>query len=194
MDLRSRVLLFVSSANMFATRLPDPAVIEPVEDDSATLELISQLIAADLEAANSQRAAERLQLSYILTDSQTPATDGTATKQVAPIIAPLEEEDSYAVALRQQLDDAQLGLSEAALGNFAELDVDMARDAIQARQLADQLGAVARKERLDAEFAARLQAFDDQGADIDAPVNQDVEGVFTEDQIKGFMVRYDRWL
>ncbi|KAG5654567.1 hypothetical protein H0H81_000092 [Sphagnurus paluster] len=144
-----------------------------VADDLLSEQLIAQLLQNDLADLESSMQAEKLQLDQVI------AVSGGARGRKSPkdssdaLAAPDTDAE---LALRMYISDAQL-IND---GEYAQAiqSQTSAADTVD-WQYAQRLAANERKISLDAEFARRLQAIDDQGQDIDAIV--DAESILGKD-------------
>ncbi|KAJ7770461.1 hypothetical protein B0H16DRAFT_1515548 [Mycena metata] len=145
-----------------------------MDDDVLSELLIAQLLEEDVRLLGATKEAERLQLDQVLAASaRTKGRIPKFSQSLAPVVK--DDED---IALEIYAEDARLS-SDAAYAQRVQAAglADM--------QYAQKVAAAEKKLMLDAEFARRLQAVDDEGQDTDQV--KDAESLLGRDVIDNIM-------
>ncbi|KAK7046632.1 RBR-type E3 ubiquitin transferase, partial [Favolaschia claudopus] len=142
--------------------------------------LIAQLLEEDLRAVESAKEAERLQLDQVFAVSA--RASGRIPKFSASAKSVIQNDADFVffgvVALAFLAADARIS-SDAAFAQRVQAST------IADLQYAQQVAAAEKKFMLDAEFARRLQAVDDEGQDTDQV--QDAESLLGQDVVDHIM-------
>ncbi|KAJ7487800.1 hypothetical protein FB451DRAFT_1528476 [Mycena latifolia] len=145
------------------------------EEDVLSELLIAQLLEEDLCLLGSAKEAERLQLDQVIAIS-TRATGRIPKFSASTGVS--EVKDDADIALEIYAEDARLSSDSAYAQRIQSSN-------IADRQYAQKVAAAERKLMLDAEFARRLQAVDEEGRDIDQA--KDAESLLGRDVVDKIM-------
>ncbi|KAJ7048506.1 hypothetical protein C8F01DRAFT_1190188 [Mycena amicta] len=145
-----------------------------MQDDTLSELLIAQLIEEDLRLLGATKEAERIQLDQIL------ATSAQASGQFSKPSDVKDDSDS----------DDQLVALEILAGDARVSSDALYAQRVQSANLADmqyaqKVAAAEKKLMLDAEFARRLQAMDEEGQEMDGV--DDAESVLGRDEIESIL-------
>ncbi|KAJ7755328.1 hypothetical protein DFH07DRAFT_743267 [Mycena maculata] len=145
------------------------------EDDMLSELLIAQLLEEDLRLLGSAKEAERLQFDQVIAASA--LAKGRIPKFSGSVGVPVAKDDED-IALEIYAQDARLSSDSA----YAQR---IQSSGLADMQYAQKVAAAEKKLMLDAEFAMRLQAIDDEGRDTDQV--KDVESLLEQDEIDKIM-------
>ncbi|KAJ7151190.1 hypothetical protein C8R46DRAFT_1008020 [Mycena filopes] len=143
------------------------------DDDVLSEILIAQLLEEDVRLLGATKEAERIQLDQVLAVSA--RAKGRVPKFSQPSAVVKDDED---IALEIYAEDARLS-SDAAYAQRVQ------NAGLADMQYAQKVAAAEKKLMLDAEFARRLQAVDDEGRDTDQV--KDAESLLGRDVIDNLM-------
>ncbi|GAA5870124.1 hypothetical protein JCM8547_006895 [Rhodosporidiobolus lusitaniae] len=162
--------------------------------DAASLELISAILAQDLEDQSNYDVGQQFKMELTMQLSRPPSpsliagqvgsSSSNGPAAASSSSSAVESESDRVFSLRQQPDLVHSSLSKAAIPSLAQADHQRAADHLRAQQLARQLEQELRVEATDAIFARALQRVDDEGGDIDRRDRRGMEGVLGEDKVK----------
>ncbi|TRM63510.1 hypothetical protein BD626DRAFT_272723 [Schizophyllum amplum] len=142
--------------------------------------LIAQLLEQDLDALRSAREAERIHLDQAMAASHLAAGRIPKNTYKRNIPSPSDSEVALELYLAEQIANADAAYAEnLRTAQQASIAVDF--------QFAQKLAAAERKAALDAEFAKRLQAEDEDGRDVG--MNVDAEGMLSRDEMDMILSR-----